>query len=139
MAFNVNLGCDANQFSPVNLAFVGDAVYSLLVRQRLVTEANRPAAALNKLSAQRVCAVRQSVDFYRVLPLLDEEEAAILRRGRNASKGYKAKNASSAEYRNSTGLEALFGYLYIKGDNHRILELFDFCWGEDKNEKQEKL
>ncbi|MCL2169546.1 MAG: hypothetical protein FWB74_05920 [Defluviitaleaceae bacterium] len=139
MAFNVNFSGDVGQFSPLNLAFVGDAVYSLLTRQRLVTDANRPANSLNKLSSQRVCAVSQSVDYYRVLPLLTEEEAAIAKRGRNANPSHKAKNASAAEYRNATGLEALFGYLYLSGENERIMELFDIIWSGDTNEKQENL
>ncbi|MCL2620863.1 MAG: ribonuclease III [Defluviitaleaceae bacterium] len=131
MAFNQSLaGADAGQFSPLNLAFVGDAVYSLLVRQRLVTDANRPPNTLNKLSSQRVCATRQSVDYYRLLPLLTDEEIAILKRGRNANPSHKAKNATAAEYRNATGLEALFGYLYLQGDNARIIELFDICWND---------
>ncbi|MCL2855954.1 MAG: ribonuclease III [Defluviitaleaceae bacterium] len=136
MAFNERLTVgDAGQFSPLNLAFVGDGVYSLLVRTRLVAGANRPVGSLNKLSSQRVCAVRQSADYYRILPLLTQDETNMIRRGRNASPHHKAKNASMAEYRNATGLEALFGYLYLRGENARILELFDIIWSEDTDEK----
>lgn len=132
MAFNKDLeGTNAGQFSPLNLAFVGDAVLSLLVRQKLVTAGNRPPNSLNKLSSQRVCATRQSADYYRLLPLLTQEETAILKRGRNANPSHKAKNATISEYRNATGLEALFGYLYLQGDNTRIIELFSIIWNED--------
>jgi len=137
MAFNENLAInDAGQLSPLNLAFVGDAVYSLLVRTRLVAEANRPTGTLNKESSARVCAVRQSLDYYRLVPHLSEAEAAVMKRGRNANPTQKAKNASFAEYRNATGLEALFGYLYMKGDNERVMELFDICWDGDADETE---
>ncbi|MCL2170336.1 MAG: ribonuclease III [Defluviitaleaceae bacterium] len=135
MAFNQLLNhTDPAQLSPLNLAFVGDAVYSLLVRTRLVTDANRPAHALNKRSSERVCATRQSADYYRLLPHLTDAETAVMKRGRNANPASKAKNATTAEYRNATGLECLFGYLYLKSDEARILELFNICWSDDENE-----
>ena len=135
MAFNEQLGIkDAVQLSPLNLAFVGDAVYSLLVRTRLVANANRPAGELNKKSSARVCAVQQSKDYYRLLPYLSEAETAVMKRGRNANPHNKAKNATAGEYRNATGLECLFGYLYLKGENCRIMELFNICWDGDEDE-----
>ena len=135
MAFNEKLEInDPGQMSPLNLAFVGDVVYSLLVRTRLVAEGNRPTHALNKASSAQVCAVRQSKDYYRLLPHLQDDEVAVLKRGRNANPSQKAKNASFAEYRNATGLEALFGYLYLKGENCRIIELFNICWSGDEDE-----
>jgi len=132
MAFDKFLDSTANpeQYSPLNLAFVGDAVYSLLVRGKLVASANRPAHALNKMANAKVCAVCQSKDYYRLLPMLTEHEAAVLKRGRNASPSQKAKNATIAEYRNATGLEALLGYLYLKGDFDRLMEIFNICWDE---------
>ena len=126
---------DAGQLSPLNLAFVGDAVYTMLVRTKLVVMANRPAHILNKLASGKVCAVSQSTEYYRLLPHLNENELMILKRGRNANPTHKAKNASAAQYRNATGLEALFGYLYLKGENSRILELFNICWGDAKDGK----
>ncbi|MDR2167212.1 MAG: ribonuclease III [Clostridiales bacterium] len=134
MAFNEYLGGDPSLLSPLNLAFVGDAVYSLLVRTRLVAAANRPAHALNKQASAKVCAVRQSADYYYLLQFLSDEELSVLKRGRNANPSQKAKNASIAEYRNATGLETLFGYLYLKGDFERMMELFNLCWSEDANE-----
>jgi len=117
-------------YSPLNLAFLGDAVFTLLVRSRLVTAANRPANVLNKAANAKVNAVSQSLNYYCLLPFLTSEEAAVIKRGRNANPGYKAKNATVAEYRNATGLEALFGYLYLSNQILRLLELFDKCWSE---------
>ena len=136
MAFwGIEQGGGPDQLSPLNLAFVGDAVYSLLVRTKLVVAANRPAHALNKAANSKVCAVAQAANYYRLLPHLTETELAVLKRGRNANPSQKAKNASYAQYRNATGLEALYGYLFLKGENARILELFNICWSEANNEK----
>lgn len=117
-------------YSPLNLAYVGDAVYTLLVRTRLVTEANRPTAALNKAEGKLVNAPTQSALYRLLMPRLLPEEVVIIRRGRNANPGQKAKNATFADYRNATGLEALFGYLYLDNQTARLLELFDICWSE---------
>jgi len=126
---------DAAQLSPLNLAFVGDAVFSLLVRTRLVGACNQPAYAHNKAASTYVCAVAQSKNYYTLLPYLSDKELAIIKRGRNANPSQKAKNASFAEYRNATGLEALFGYLYLSGENCRMMELFNICWSVEKDEK----
>ncbi|MCL2353956.1 MAG: ribonuclease III [Defluviitaleaceae bacterium] len=114
--------------SPLNLAYVGDGVYSLLARTKLVTEANRPTNALNKEANAKVCAIAQSKAYYILLPLLRGDELAVMKRGRNANPSQKAKNASFSEYRNATGLEALFGYLFLKDDEERMMELFNICW-----------
>ena len=141
MAFNEQLGTgsDPAQISPLNLAFVGDAVYSLLTRQYIVTDATRPTGELNKRSSAHVCATKQSKDYYKLLEHLTDKELAIIKRGRNASPSQKAKNASVVDYRNATGLEALFGYLYLKGENKRILELFDICWNEDEKNGEKTI
>lgn len=114
----------AKQLNPVVLAFVGDAVYSLYVRERLVLSGTCKPAELNKLASAVVSAHGQSGDVERLLPLLTEEEAEIYRRGRNAKKPSKSKNASCAEYSRSTGLEAVIGFLYLTGNTNRICELF---------------
>ena len=120
----------AHQYSPLNLAYIGDAVYSLLVRTRLVTQANRPAHALNKIANANVKAAAQSANYYKIQPYLTPDEIVVLKRGRNANPAQKAKNATYADYRNATGLEALFGYLYLAGETARILEIFDICWSD---------
>ncbi len=110
--------------NPVVLAFVGDAVYTLCVRQRLALSSGEKTGALNRRAAEKVSAHGQSEALVRILPLLTEEEADIFRRGRNAKKPTKSKNASAGEYARSTGFEALIGYLYLTGQPQRIGELF---------------
>lgn len=114
----------ARQMNPVVLAFVGDAVYTLLARTRLALTGSNKTGELNKRASQIVSAHGQSDVLGRVLPLLTEEESDIYRRGRNAKKPTKSKNASVGEYVRSTGLEALVGYLYLTGRSERIKELF---------------
>ncbi len=116
----------AKQMNPVVLAFVGDAVYTLLVRQRLALASGYKTGELNLRASAVVSAHGQSDLLERVLPLFTEEEADIFRRGRNAKKPTKSKNASSAEYSRSTGFEAVVGYLYLTGNEERIKTLFFF-------------
>lgn len=114
----------ARQLNPVVLAFVGDAVYTLCVRQRLALGFGYKTGELNKRASQIVSAHGQSSAAERILPLLREDEEEIYRRGRNAKKPTKSKHATSAEYSRSTGLEALLGYLYLTGQTERLTELF---------------
>ena len=114
----------AKQINPMVLAFVGDAVYTLCVRTRLALSSGEKAGALNRRASERVSAHGQSEALARILPMLTEEEAEIYRRGRNAKKPTKSKNATVAEYVRSTGFEALLGYLYLTGQTERIRQLF---------------
>lgn len=114
---------DAKNISPVTLAFVGDAVYSLFVRENLVLTADYPAGKLQKMSSERVSAHGQNELLLKIAPRFTEEEEAIFKRGRNAKKASHSKSASIAEYNNSTGIEAVIGYLYLVGDGERIAEL----------------
>lgn len=116
---------DRHTLSPLALAFVGDGVYSLMVRERLLSEANRPVNDLHRLAVKQVRAEAQSAAVERLLPHLTEEEEAIFKRGRNA---HTAR--SGADYHRSTGLEALFGYLYLDGRIDRVRELFTLCMEE---------
>ena len=113
----------AKQMNPVVLAFVGDAAYTLLIRTELAQNSAAKANELNKKAAEIVSAHGQSGALERMLPLLTEEEEAVYRRGRNAKKPTKSKNASVAEYNVSTGFEAVIGFLYLVGDYARIDEL----------------
>ena len=110
--------------NPVVLAFVGDAAYTLLVRTELAESSAAKANELNKRAAEIVSAHGQSGALERMLPLLTEEEEAVYRRGRNAKKATKSKNATVSDYVRSTGFEALLGYLYLTGQTERIGELF---------------
>ena len=111
------------QMNPVVLAFVGDAVYTLFVRERLALSLKYKTGELDRRTAEIVSAHGQSERLNAVLPLLTEEEEDIFKRGRNAKKPTKSKNASVAEYVRSTGFEALLGYLYLTGQTERIEEL----------------
>lgn len=110
----------ARNISPVTLAFIGDAVYSLYVRERLVLTTDFGTGRLQKLTSAEVSAHGQSGLAEKLLPLFTEEETEIYKRGRNAKKATKSKNASVAEYNRSTGFEAVLGYLYLTGQYKRI-------------------
>lgn len=110
-------------YSPLTLAFIGDAVYSLVVRTIVVDRGNVPVNRLHKETSFLVQAGSQAALAEALLPFLTEEEEAVYRRGRNAKSGSSAKNASIQDYRKATGMEALTGYLYLKGDMERIVTL----------------
>ncbi len=110
--------------SPLNLAFIGDGVYELLVREYLLGLGNRPVGQLHSMAVELVCAKAQS-DAYQVLaPLLTEEEEAVYKRGRNAHNTKAPKHSDPAQYRRATGVEALFGFLYLSGRLERLNQLF---------------
>lgn len=117
--------CSPMQLSPLTLAFVGDTVYDLLVREKLVCDANRPVKSLHNLAASVVNAASQAQASRKILPFLTEEETDVFKRGRNAHTNHKAKNMSESDYHAATGLECLFGYLYLSEKADRIRELFD--------------
>ena len=114
-----------DDYSPLTLAFVGDGVYDLLVRSYLVRQANRPVGELNKIKVGMVNCTSQAEFAKRLMPDLTEKEVAVYKRGRNAAPKSTAKNGSIADYHSATGLEALFGYLYLNGEKDRIDELFE--------------
>ncbi len=114
---------EAMQLNPVALAFVGDTVYSLYARERLALSGCGKVSQLQKVAAQVVSAKGQSAFLDKLIPLFNEEEADIFRRGKNAKKATKSKSATSLEYNRSTGLEAVLGFLYLTGQEDRIKEL----------------
>lgn len=113
--------------SPNTLAFVGDCVYGLLVRERLA-ETNRPSGELHALSVQLVNANAQAEAFRLIEPMLSQNELAIFKRGRNAHTNSVPKSSDAEHYHTATGLEALFGYIHLKGDEARKEELFSVIW-----------
>lgn len=114
---------DVRAYSPLTLAYIGDAVYELIVRSVVVQRSNRSADALHRKSVSYVCAQTQAAMVEALADMLTEEETAVYKRGRNAKTYSKAKNASMAEYHRATGFEALAGYLYLTGQMDRLLEL----------------
>lgn len=109
--------------SPSVLAFVGDAVYGLYVRTALA-EINRPSGELHRLSVKAVNAAAQAEAFSLVEPLLDEKEISVFKRGRNFHTSSSPKSATTGQYHTATGLECLFGWLYLSGRTSRADELF---------------
>ena len=112
-----------NMLSPSVLAFVGDAVYGLYVRTALA-DTSRPSGELHKMSASVVNAAAQAKAFSLIEPILNDKELSIFKRGRNFHTSSTPKNASNGDYHTATGLECLFGWLYLSGDKQRADELF---------------
>lgn len=120
----LNADCNPSLLSPLTLAFIGDGVYDLMVREQLVCQANRGVGELNKDKVKMVCCQAQSKLYKEIEPILTEDEIAVYKRGRNAHTNHTPKNAKSADYHSATGFEALWGYLYLKGEINRLRELF---------------
>lgn len=116
---------DPRQLSPVALAFIGDGVFELLVRERLLDGGTLPAHVLHRKAVRRVNAVAQASTYDAVEAALTEVERSILKRGRNAHTSGVPKSCTPEDYRKATAIEALFGYLYLKGELQRIAELYD--------------
>lgn len=121
---------NAKQLSPLNLAFIGDAVYEILVRETLVCSANRPVNDLHRESVKYVSAQAQTAAYEKIQNMLTEEETAQFKRGRNAKVGHSPKSATDAQYHTATGMESLFGYLYLTGQVQRAKELFKIIISE---------
>ena len=114
---------DVRTYSPLTLAFMGDCVFEIVIRSIVVERGNRQAGSLHKAKTAVVNAKVQARMIEALMEELTEEERAVYKRGRNAKPHTVAKNASVNDYRKATGLEALFGYLYLSGQEDRILEL----------------
>ena len=114
---------DARMYSPLVLAYIGDAVYELLIRTKVVNHGSIQVSKMHKKSASLVKAETQANMIKLLSDELTEEEQAIYKRGRNAKSATMAKHAAMIDYRMATGFEALVGYLYLKGDQERLLRL----------------
>ena len=123
---------DLRSYSPLTLAYIGDAIFELVVRTVLVERKNTQAEKLHKAATKIVKAETQALMIEALKEDLTEEELAVFKRGRNAKAMTRAKNATMSEYRRATGFEALMGYLYLKGDMARMIELI--CLGVEKAE-----
>ncbi len=117
--------------SALALAHMGDAVYELLVRRELCRAGRYTAGDLHRETIRYVSAVAQARAAARIQPVLTEEEAAVYRRGRNSHSHAAPKSVSAGEYHAASGLEALFGWLYLREDKNRIEELFSLIMEED--------
>lgn len=120
-----NNGQGPKELSALALAYVGDAVFEMLVRTRVLSWGNAPVNILNKKARGIVNAKAQSDMYFRIEDMLTDEEKSVFRRGRNTKSHTVPKNADIMDYRHATGLEAVFGYLYLSGNTERAIELFD--------------
>lgn len=115
---------DIKTIPTLNLAFIGDGVFDLLVREHLVLSGNDHVGELNKAKVEMVNCKSQAGFANLIMPELTEEELDVYKRGRNTKVNSASRHSTLSDYHAATGLEALFGYLYLKGDNERIKELF---------------
>ncbi len=128
---------DIRTYSPLTLAYIGDAVYDLIFRTAVVWRGNTSPNKLHQRTVQYVKAPAQALLAEAILHMLTEEELAVYKRGKNAKPYTMAKNATMAEYKKATGLEALVGFLYLTDRMERVMELLQE--GLHKIEEGEKL
>lgn len=114
---------DISEYSPLTLAYIGDSIYDLIMKSIVVNHGNKPVNQLHKETSSYVQAKTQSLMMRTMQEHLTEEERAIYKRGRNVKSVSPAKNQSVTDYRRATGFEALMGYLYLKKEWKRMLEL----------------
>lgn len=114
---------DLRTYSPLTLAYIGDGIFELVIRTVLVGRKNTQAEKLHKAATKIVKAETQALLAEAIKEELTEEELSVYKRGRNAKAVTRAKNATMSEYRRATGFEALMGYLYLKGDMERMMDL----------------
>ncbi len=124
---------DIKKISSLGLAHVGDAVYELLVRTSMLESGLAKNSDLHRLTVSYVSAPAQARAADTIMPLLSEEEVGVFKRGRNAHVHAVPKNATPGQYGKATGLEALFGWLWLKGRKDRISQLFDIIMSEDND------
>ncbi len=126
---------DIKTYSPLTLAYIGDAIYDLLIRTLLVDKGNTQVNKLHRRASSLVKAEKQS----QMIEILEQhftaEELQVYKRGRNAKSVTSAKNASIIDYRRATGFEAVMGYLYLKGKYHRIIDLIKLGLEPGEEEK----
>ncbi|MBQ7943257.1 MAG: ribonuclease III [Lachnospiraceae bacterium] len=114
---------DIRTYSPLTLAYIGDAIFEMVIRTLIVEKGQRAANSLHKHTTKIVCAGTQAAMIEALSDVLTDEEQSIYRRGKNTKINSSAKNASLADYRKATGFEALCGYLYLSGNTRRVVEL----------------
>ncbi len=129
----------AKEYSPLTLAFMGDSVYELLVRNYLVSEGNCPVRSLNKRKVELVRCQSQAKALTFMWPALSEQEKEIAMRGRNAHVGHVPKNASIGDYHAATALESLFGYLFLTDQSVRLGQLFVLAMESGRQEGDESF
>ena len=130
---------DIRTYSPLTLAYIGDAIYDLIIRTLMVQHGNCQPNKLHKRTSALVKASAQSEIIDRIMEKLTEEEMAVYKRGRNAKSYTMAKNATMKDYRKATGFEALMGYLYLKNEMERMITLIKQGLPDDWNQESMAL
>ncbi len=125
---------DLKTYSPLTLAYIGDAAYELVIRSLVVEQGNAPVNKLHKRSSRLVKAQTQAEAAVKLLDFFTEEELAVYKRGRNARSHTMAKNAEMTDYRMATGFEAVMGYLHLKQDYERMVTLIHLGIGDKLGE-----
>lgn len=129
------LSKNLKEISTEALAYLGDSVIELKVRELLVEQGISGSGDLNRASLAFVKASAQAAAMHKIIPLLSDDENSVYKRGRNMSGGNVPKSATMSEYRSATGMEVLFGYLHLQGKHERISELFSAAYAKDKSEE----
>ncbi|MBE7055422.1 MAG: Mini-ribonuclease 3 [Ruminococcaceae bacterium] len=129
-----NKDINPREYSPLALAYIGDTVYDLFIRTKVIAKGNRHVTQMHKESVSFVKAHSQSVSAYALENELTEDEMRVLKWGRNAKSNTTPKNADVTEYRMATGFETLVGYLYLSGENERLSYLLDLAYKAVINE-----
>ncbi len=122
---------DVRQYSALNLAYIGDAVFEMYARTKVVKECKTTVNEMNRKTKSYVNANAQNEMYHKVLDIATEEEIQILKRGRNAKSKTSAKNASTSAYRHATGIETLVGYLYLTNNIDRLNKIFDYILNDN--------
>ncbi|WP_123042149.1 Mini-ribonuclease 3 [Cohnella candidum] len=131
-------GLPVEQLSPVVLAYIGDAVFEVYVRQWLIAGPIRKPHELHRAATKFVSAAAQARLLQRWMPLLTEEEADIVRRGRNTKSGQPPRNADPGDYRHATALECLIGYLFYRGERDRLEQLIETAFAPETGQSMTK-
>lgn len=129
-------GLNPREYSPLALAYIGDTVYDLFIRTKVLSKGNRHVTEMHKESVSFVKAHSQSVSAYALEEFLTEDELRVLKWGRNAKSNTTPKNADVTEYRMATGFETLVGYLYLSGETDRLKELLEIAYNAIVNNKE---
>ena len=138
-SFNIALS-EPTQYSPLVLAYIGDAVYEMIIRTVIISRGNKPVKKLHTQATHYVSAAGQAEISRHIKDMLSDEEYTVFKRGRNSNLHSSAKNATVSDYRHATGFEALIGFLYIKGKYKRAVELVRAgCRSLEDNRLQLKL
>lgn len=128
---------DIRELSTEALAYLGDSVLEIRVREKLVRDGIGHSGELNRASLAFVKASEQAAAMRRIIPHLSKEELLVFKRGRNMSGGNVPKSATVSEYRTATGMEVLFGYLHYVGRRERLDELFEIAYNLNENTETE--